>query len=215
MNPRSGALGVLARVLCLLAVLTGCAGKQSTTTGSPVTEGDSPSPSSSDPRPVSRSTPTTRSCWGQSCDPTPRGPGRGDAVTRPSRIRPRQAADVAVVDLPSPRRDTHTGHRGAGRAQDRVSMPASESRNTTLWNPMFSPAATTCSHSHAATSPTSPTRPILSPRAGPTQWRTRPGQAVRQLATRARECRRSRRRRARVDSAARRGHEAARPARRR
>jgi hypothetical protein len=39
MNPRSGALGVLATVLCLLAVLTGCAGKQSTTNGSPVTDG--------------------------------------------------------------------------------------------------------------------------------------------------------------------------------
>ena len=39
MNPRSGALGVLATVLCLLAVLTGCAGKQRTTTGSPVTDG--------------------------------------------------------------------------------------------------------------------------------------------------------------------------------
>ncbi len=55
----------------------------------------------------------------------------------------------------------------------------------------------------------------LSSRAGPTQWRTRPGQAVRQLATRARECRRSRRRHAQVDSATQRGHEASRPARRR
>jgi hypothetical protein len=39
MNPPSRALGVLATVLCLFSVLTGCAGKQDSTTGSPVPDG--------------------------------------------------------------------------------------------------------------------------------------------------------------------------------
>lgn len=39
MNPPSRALGVLATVLCLFAVLTGCAGKQDSTSGSPVPDG--------------------------------------------------------------------------------------------------------------------------------------------------------------------------------